>query len=122
VNLGALFGFIPVLGILAGLARAKFPRAPYIAAGIVLGVYGLALVVIGSWAGRCWDCRGLSETRSDVFLVAAIWLGLIAFTTLLGIWLGARMTTMLGRLLHTARELRDLRRPPVEGKSDAGRS
>lgn len=117
MNIGAVLGAIPILGIIAGLAKARFPRAPLIAAGVVIGLYALALAVVGSWAGSCWDCRGLSETRSDVFLVLAIWLGVLVFTTLLGIWLGARMSTMLGRLARTARELWGLRRPPAEGNS-----
>ncbi len=102
---------LPVLGITAGLARARFPRAPFVAAGLVAAVYGLYMAAVGIWAALCWDCLvGTQNSRGEVFTAAAFFFGLIAFTTLLGIWLGARLATVLRRLLHTLRELRDAAR------------
>ena len=73
----------------------------------------------GIWAATCWDCQGsLGETRADFYYATAILLSLVAVTLLLGLWLGARMMTMLQRLRRTWRELRG---KPVEEKSDAVR-
>ena len=110
MNLGTLIGIIPLLGIIAGLARAKFPRVPFIAAGLVVLAYAVYMAVIAVWAGQCWDCRGLSTTRSDVLFVAAVFFGLMVTMTLLAIWLGARFVTVLQRLFRTGRELQEARR------------
>lgn len=117
MNIGALLGAIPVLGIIAGLAKARYPRAPFVAAGVIIGIYAVYMASVGIWASTCWDCGGVNQ-RSDIFYVSGIFFGIIGFTTLLGVWLGARMSTMLGRLLHTARELWSMRRPPSPGNSD----
>jgi hypothetical protein len=101
-----LLGAIPLLGVIAGLARVKYPRVPFVTAGLVVVAYGISMAVAGVWAAQCWDCRGMNETRGDFFILAAFFLGLIAFTMLLGIWLGARLVTVLHRLLQTWRELR----------------
>ncbi len=101
-----LLGAIPLLGVIAGLARVKFPRVPFVAAGLVVAAYGISRAVAGVWAAQCWDCRGMNETRGDFFILAAFFLGLIAVTMLLGIWLGARLVTVLQRLRQTWRELR----------------
>ncbi len=101
-----LLGALPLLGVIVGLVRVKFPRVPFVVAGLVVAVYGIFMAVAGVWAAQCWDCRGVSETRGDFFIVAAFFFGLIAFTMLLGIWLGARLVTVLQRLLQTWRELR----------------
>ena len=114
MTFGALLAALPLLGILAGVARVKFPRLPIVAAGLVAVSYGLYLAAVGTWAGICWECRGVSQTRGDVFTVSAIFFGLIAFTTLLGVWLGARLVTMVQRLRRTWREVRD-----ATGRSDA---
>lgn len=106
MNVGTLFAALPVLGILAGLARVKFPRAPFVAAGLVLAAFVLFMVALGIWAAMCWNCRGTGQARADIYLVSAIFFGLLTVTTLLGIWLGARLVTMLQRLRRTWRELR----------------
>ncbi len=111
---GTLVSVLPLLGVVAGLARAKFRRVPVVAAGLVALAYGVYMAAVGVWAVRCWDCRGLSETRGEALTAAALFFGLIAAATLLGIWLGARLTVVLQRLLHTLRELRG-----AAGRGDA---
>lgn len=107
MSIATLIALLPVLGVVAGLARIKYPRAPYLAAAIVFAVYVLYVGSMAIWAGLCWDCEsGAGDTRGDFLYVSAIFFGLIAGTALLGIWLGARMITMLGRLRHTWDELR----------------
>lgn len=104
---GMLFGALPVLGILAGLAGMRYRRLPLFAAGIVVAAYGVYLASAGIWAATCWDCRvGLSQTRNDFLLVSAIFTGLVAFTTLVGVALGARLSVVLRRLSRTIGELR----------------
>jgi hypothetical protein len=125
MNIATLVAILPVLGILAGLSRARYRRAPFIAAGVIVLAYALYIGSIAIWAANCWDCRGgLGETRSDGLFVSAVFFGLIGGTTLLGVWLGARLVTMLQRLRRTWRELRG--RPhnvpnetPSEEKQDA---
>ena len=103
-----LLTILPVLGIAAGLARVKFQRVPLVAAGLVAAVYGLSMAAVGIWTATCWDCSvGTQNSRGEAFTAAAIFFGLIAFTTLLGIWLGARLSVVLARLARTLRELRD---------------
>ncbi len=117
MGIATLIALLPVIGIAAGLARVKYRRAPYIAAGVVVGVYVLYIGSLAIWAWTCWDCRGgLGETRSDGLYVSTIFFGLLGITTLLGVWLGARMVTMLQRLRRTWHELRGT---PVDEKSDA---
>ncbi len=123
MTIATLIAILPVLGIMAGLARARYRRAPFVAAGFVVLVYVLYIGSIAIWAANCWDCRGgLGETRSDGLFVSTVFFGLIGGTTLLGIWLGARLVTMLQRLRRTWRELRgEPREVPSEEKSDAVR-
>lgn len=117
MNIATLIAILPVLGVIAGLLRVRYSRAPYIAAGVVVVAYGLYIGSLGIWAATCWDCRaGFGSTRADGLYVNAIFFGLIAVPMLLGIWLGARMVTMLQRLRRTWRELRG---KPVEENSDA---
>ncbi len=120
MNLASLIALFLVLAVIAaGLSRARFPRAPYIVAGVVFGLYVLTIASFGVWAATCWDCRGdLGETRGDFYYVLVIMLSLAAGTLLLGVWLGARMATMLKRLYRTWRELRG---KPIEENSDAVR-
>ncbi len=109
MGIATVVALLPVIGIVAGLSRVRFRRAPYIAAGIVVGVYVLYIGSLAIWAWTCWDCRGgLGETRSDGLYVSTIFFGLLGLTTLLGVWLGARMVTMLQRLRRTWRELRGM--------------
>ncbi len=108
MNIGALFAVIPLLAVVIGLSRVKFPRAPLIAAVLVAGAYGAATASIGIWAATCWDCRVEAGPRSDVLMVFAVLFGILTAGTLVGIWLGARMVTMLRRLMVTARELREI--------------
>lgn len=116
MNIGALFAVIPLIGVAAGLARAKYRRAPFIFAALVVVVYGLSTAGFGIWAATCWDCRSAGSPRSDVFTVFAFLFGIMAATTLVGVWLGARLVTMLQRLRVTWRELRDV---TSNGESDA---
>ena len=119
MSIAVLIAILPVLGIIAGLSRARYRRAPFIAAGVIVLVYVLYIGSIAIWAATCWDCRGgLGETRSDGLFVSTVFFGLIGGTTLLGIWLGARLVTMLQRLRKTWRELRGT---PVEENQDAVR-
>ena len=119
MNIGALFAVIPLIGVAAGLARAKFPRAPFIFAVLVVACCGLAAAAFGSWAATCWNCRSAGSPRSDIFPVFAFLFGIMSATTLIGVWLGARLMTMLQRLRVTWRELRDV---TGNGDSDAERT
>ena len=121
MTIATLIAILPVLGIVAGLSRVRYRRAPFVAAGVVVAVYVLYIGSIAIWAANCWDCRGgLGETRSDGLYVSTVFFGLIGGTTLLGIWLGARLVTMLQRLRRTWRELRGApRAAPSEENSDA---
>ena len=112
MNFATLIVLMTLLAVIAaGLARGRFPRAPYIVAGVVTGLYVLSIASFGVWAAICWDCRGsLGETRGDFYYVLVIMLSLAAATLLLGVWLGARMATMLTRLRRTWRELRGMPR------------
>jgi hypothetical protein len=103
-----LFELLPVIGVGLGLAKAISARIPWAAAAFVIAAYSLFVVGTGVWTATCSDCTvgSGSDTRGDVFFVSAVFFGAVAATTLLGIWLGARMTTMLGRLRRTYRELR----------------
>ncbi len=117
MNIGALFAVIPLIGVAAGLARARYRRAPFIFAALVVVVYGLSTAAFGVWAATCWDCRSAGSPRSDVFIVFVVFFGgIMALTMLFGVWLGARLITMLHRLRVTWRELRDV---TSNGDSDA---
>ncbi len=120
-SLVALFAILTVIA--AGLSRIRYPRAPYIVAGAIVGLYVIGISSFGIWAATCWDCEGsLGETRADFYYVLAIMMSLAAGTLLLGLWLGARMATMLQRLRRTWRELRgEPREVPSEEKNDAVR-
>ncbi len=120
MNIGALFAVIPLIGVAVGLARARFPRAPFIFAALVVVVYALSTAGFGIWAATCWDCRSEGSPRSDLFIFVVVFIGgLMAATMLIGVWLGARLTTMLQRLRVTWRELRDV---TSNGDSDADRT
>ena len=123
MTIATLVAILPVLGIIAGLSRARYRRAPFLAAGFIVLAYAVYIGSIAIWAANCWDCRGgLGETRSDGLYVSTIFFGLIGGTTLLGVWLGARLVTMLQRLRRTWRELRGTPRgAPSEESSDAVR-
>jgi hypothetical protein len=67
------------------------------------------LTAFGIYAAQCTDCReGLSETRGESLYLTAIFFGLLLLVTLLGIWLGARFSGSLGRVLGAARDVRDV--------------
>ncbi len=119
MTIGALFAAIPLIGVAAGLARAKYRRAPFIFAALVAAAYGLSTTAFGIWAANCWDCTSEGSTRGDVFTVFAFLFGIMAATTLIGVWLGARLMTMLQRLRVTWRELREV---TSNGDSDADRT
>lgn len=113
MNIGALFAAIPLIGVAVGLSRARFPRVPLIFAALVVVVYGLAAAGFGVWAATCWDCRFQGTLRSDFFIFVVGFLGgIMALTMLFGVWLGARVITMLQRLRVTWREIRGFRAAP----------
>ncbi len=120
MNIASLIALIAILAVIgAGLARGRYPRAPFIVAGVVIGLYALGMASFGVWAATCWDCQGsFGETRGDFYYALVILLSLVAITLLLGLWLGARMATMLQRLRRTWLELRG---KPVEEDRDAVR-
>ena len=109
MNPGILFGWLPVIGIAVGLARLRFPRLPWIATGLLVGAYLTYMAAFGAYAGQCWSCSGVADgdTRGDTFFVSAIFFGILLATTLLGIWLGARLTVVFGRVMSAARDLRE---------------
>jgi len=106
MSIATLFALVPVIGIGIGLSRGWLPRAPWIAAAVVLFLYAGLNAFVGIWAAQCWECFDPDTMRKDVWLSTAVFFGLLTATTLLGIWLGARMVTMLGRLQRTWNELR----------------
>jgi hypothetical protein len=108
MNTVLLFELLPVIGVGLGLAKGISSRIPWAAAAFVVVAYTLFVVTTGVWTATCSDCTvgDGSDTRGDLFFVSSVFFGVVAATTLLGIWLGARMTTMLGRLRRTYRELR----------------
>jgi uncharacterized membrane protein len=111
-----IFGWLPVIGVIAGLSRARFARAPWIVAGVLVVAYLIYMAALGVYAGRCWDCDGLSGTRGETFNVGAIFFGIMLATTMLAIWLGARLTVVLGRLFGAARDVRDGLRERGDGR------
>ena len=111
MNPALIFVWLPVMAIAIGLTRVRFPRLPWIAAGVLLAIYLLYLAAFGVYASRCWDCSaGMSETRGESFHVIALFLGIMLATALFGVWLGARLTVVVGRLFAAARDLRDATR------------
>ncbi|MBI4571491.1 MAG: hypothetical protein HY723_06035 [Chloroflexi bacterium] len=107
MNPGLLFAALPVLGVVMGLAGARYRRLPLLAACFVAAAYGVYLASAGVWAATCWDCRvGVSQTRNDILLVSAVFFGLVAFATLVGVALGARLVVVLRQLSRTIGELR----------------
>jgi hypothetical protein len=115
MNPAILVGWLPIMGVVLGLLRVWRPRLPVIAAVALSALYLIALAVYGVWAARCWDC-GAGAARSDALLLFALFFGLIVGATLLGIWLGARLTVVVPRLLGSARDVRDAARgdgPPA---------
>jgi hypothetical protein len=107
VSPALIFGWLPVIGILLGLSRARFRRVPLIATAIIGAAYLIYMASVGVYAARCWDCEGLGTTRGDMVYVSAIFFGITVVTTVLGIWLGVRLTVVFGRVMDAARDLRD---------------
>jgi hypothetical protein len=102
-----VFAALPVLGVVMGLSGARYRRLPLLAACFVAAAYGVYVASAGIWAATCWDCRaGVNQTRNDVLLASAVFFGLVAVTTLVGVALGARLTVVLRRLSRTIGELR----------------
>jgi hypothetical protein len=102
-----ILGWLPVIGVAAGLARARFRRAPWIAAGVVVLAYLVLVGSYGGYAATCWDCSTpVSRSRGDSFYSTAILFGVYLALTLLGIVLGARFSSAVGRLIATFREAR----------------
>ena len=117
MNIGLIFSWLPIIGIIIGLLRVRFRRLPWIAAGLLVLAYLLYFAAYGAYAAQCWSCKaGLSETRGESFTVATIFFGMLAALTLAGIALGARLTILLGRLSRTVHDLRKgvaKERPPA---------
>jgi hypothetical protein len=102
-----LLSIMPLLGVMLGVARVRYPRVPWLAAGSILALYALFVAVTGAWASTCWDCSGnTTTTRGELFGVSTLFFGITITTTLAGIWLGTRLIVMLGRLRRTIGELR----------------
>ncbi len=119
MNVVAFLGWVPVIGVAAGLARAKFRRLPLVAAAIVLVAYLAYIVSISAWAATCWDCEaGLSETRGDVLFLSAVFFGLYALLTLVGIWLGARFSASAARLIVALRQTANAMRSGPPSRHD----
>jgi hypothetical protein len=100
-----MLGWLPVLGVAAGLARVKVRRLPWIAAGVAVLAYVILIGSYAGWAAQCWDCpAGVSDSRGDATRVMAIFFGLYLALTLAGIWLGARFSNVAARFIATLRE------------------
>lgn len=113
MSLIAFLGWLPVAGVVAGLARAKFGRLPLIAAAIAAAAYVALVGSYGGWAATCWDCKtGLSETRGQAAQIMAMFFGVYLVLTLAGIWLGARFSSAAARLIGTVREANSELRSP----------
>ncbi len=113
MSLIAVLGWLPVAGVVAGLARAKFRRLPLLAATIAVAAYVALVGSYGGWAATCWDCQaGLSETRGQAAQVIAMFVGVYLVLTLAGIWLGARFSNAAARLIGTLREASNELRAP----------
>jgi hypothetical protein len=93
--------------VLVGLARVRYPRVPWMAAGSIFVLFLLFVAATGTWAATCWSCSGPTDrTRSELFFATLIYQSIIVGTTLIGIWLGSRMTVVLQRLLRSIGEMR----------------
>lgn len=100
-----LLGWLPVLGVAAGLARVKVRRLPLIAAGIAVVAYVILVASYAGWAAQCWDCQaGGSDSRGEAMQIIAMFFGLYLALTLAGIWLGARFSGTAARFIATLRE------------------
>ncbi len=111
MNPAFIFGWLPLIGVGIGLGRARFPRLPLIATGVLVVLYAAYVASTGIYAATCWDCTSrLSGSRGDAWLVSAFFLAIMVAITLAGVWLGARLTVVLGRLVDAARDLRDAAR------------
>ena len=105
MNVIAVLGWLPITGVVAGLARAKFRRLPLIAVAIAVVAYAVLVASYAVWAAPCWDCKaGLSETRGDAVMIVSMFFGVYLALTLVGIWLGARFSGALARFISTLRE------------------
>jgi len=97
------------LCFLAGVARYKFRPAPLIAGGAVVLAFGAFLIVVGVWAGACWECEskgepfiGYSEVYRTEWFNWAVMIGLgLTMGMLALIWIGTRLAVLLRLLLRT---------------------
>ena len=119
MNVIAVLGWLPILGVAAGLTRAKFRRLPLIAAAIAVVAYLVLVASYAAWAAPCWDCKaGLSETRGDAVMIVSMFFGVYLALTLVGIWLGARFSGALARFIGTLREAGNEVRPGRPARQD----
>jgi hypothetical protein len=82
-----------------------------IAAAVLVALYGVYALSTGIYASTCWDCASsISGSRGEAWQVGVFFLGIMLAITLAGVWLGARLSGTLGRLVSAARELRDATR------------
>ncbi len=114
MNPALLFGWLPLIGVAIGLARARFPRLPLIATAMLVAVYVAYTAATGVYAATCWDCESFNGTRGESFQVVAFFFGIMLAIALAGVWLGARLTVVLGRLFAAVRDLRDATRDEKE--------
>lgn len=98
-----IFGTLTVLGFLAGAARARLPRAPYIAAFAIIIGYVALLVVTGAWVGACPSCSShvsYDSSRAIDLMAAILWGGVFTFSILLFILLGGGVSSFVQWLLN----------------------
>jgi hypothetical protein len=90
---------VPLLGILAGLGRAKYRLAPVVATAVIVLAYAALLTGVGIWARSCWNCtvgEASGEwTRQLDFALAVFFPGVLVIATVVGIWLAAWVSTAL---------------------------
>lgn len=91
-------GVLTLLGVLAGLARPRYPVAPVIATLVVLACYGVLLAVAGVWTLECRDCTAWvsddSARVADMF-VAAWYGGVLSFAIIGVTWSAALLSALL---------------------------
>ena len=98
-----IFGTLMVLGFLAGAARAKLPRGPYIAAFAIIIGYVALLVVTGGWVAACPGCTShisYDSSRAIDLMAAILWGGAFTFSILLFILLGGGVSSFVQWLLN----------------------
>ena len=88
-----------VLGLLIGSLRSRMPLIPYVYGIVIILAYAALVMYAGISAARCWTCNGggADDTRGFGFAVVAVYFGVLALVSLVGIGLGSRSSR---RRLH----------------------